>query len=56
MDPIIPYKKNTDVQQTWREHGWKPPSEDPTIVQKWNFYKTLGVRDVPSKDSPDRGV
>ena len=35
------YKRTTDVQQTWREHGWTPPSEDPKIKEKWQFYKTL---------------
>jgi len=35
------YKKTTDVQQTWKEHGWTPPSEDPKIRAKWAYYKTL---------------
>ena len=35
------YKKTTDVQQTWKEHGWAPPSEDPKIRAKWAYYKTL---------------
>jgi len=35
------YKKTTDVQHTWREHGWTPPSEDPATQQKWQFYRTL---------------
>lgn len=43
------YKKTTDVQQTWREHGWKSPSEDPEIVAKWNLYRTLNTeKDVPT--------
>lgn len=37
------YKRTTDVQQTWREHGWTPPSEDPKIKEKWQFFKTLNT-------------
>lgn len=37
------YKKTTDVQQTWREHGWAPPSEDPKTKEKWMFYRTLNT-------------
>lgn len=40
------YKKNTDVQQTWKEHGWTPPSEDPKIREKWLFFKTLDTEDT----------
>lgn len=35
------YKKTTDVQRTWREYGWTPPSEDPEVRAKWLFYRTL---------------
>lgn len=35
------YKRTTDVQQTWRQHGWTPPSEDQKIIEKWLFYRTL---------------
>jgi hypothetical protein len=50
MDPIIRYKKNTDVQQTWREHGWRSPSDDPVIVAKWKFYQTIGTRDIAADE------
>jgi hypothetical protein len=35
------YKKTTDVQQTWREHGWSPPSEDPDARSRWAYFRTL---------------
>jgi hypothetical protein len=35
------YKKTTDVQQTWREHGWSPPSEDPDVRSRWAYFRTL---------------
>lgn len=41
LETIRKYKKTTDVQQTWREHGWTPPSEDPEIRAKWMYYRTL---------------
>ena len=41
---VTRYKKTTDVQATWREHGWVPPSEDPTTVEKWRYYRTLDTQ------------
>jgi hypothetical protein len=38
------FKKTTDVQQTWKEHGWISPSDDLSIQAKWHYYKTLGLR------------
>lgn len=44
-----PYKKTTDVERTWREHGWTPPREDPATLAKWRFYQTLStsLRETP---------
>ena len=50
MDPIIRYKKHTDVQATWREHGWTSPAEDPAIVAKWKFYQTIGTRGIEADE------
>lgn len=41
---MLRFKKTTDVQQTWREHGWVSPSEDPMTRAKWQYYKTIGVQ------------
>lgn len=29
----------TDVQRTWRRHGWVPPSELPEYQRKWEFFQ-----------------
>lgn len=41
---MLRFKKITDVQQTWKEHGWVAPSDDPWIKAKWHYYKTLNVQ------------
>ena len=46
------YKKATDVQQTWREHGWRPPSEDMAVQSKWHFYRTLSTERVLKEQDP----
>jgi hypothetical protein len=38
---ITVYKRVTDVQATWKSFGWSPPSDDPAIKAKWQFYRTL---------------
>ena len=35
------FRKNTDVQATWREYGWTSPGDDPRIQAKWAFFRKL---------------
>jgi hypothetical protein len=41
MMSITIFKRITDVQATWKEHGWTPPSKNPATKAKWKFYRTL---------------
>jgi hypothetical protein len=29
----------TNVMETWRRHGWVPPSEQQSYQQKWKGFK-----------------
>ncbi len=51
MMDITVYKRVTDVQATWKSFGWSPPSEDPEIKAKWQFYRTL---DTGGSNEPTR--
>ena len=51
---LTKYKKTTDVQQTWRQHGWTPPSEDPEIRAKWQFYRTLDTEGRTCTDDGEK--
>ena len=35
------YFKTTDVQRTWKQHGWVPPSETPEFWAKWEYFRKL---------------
>jgi len=53
---ITVYKRVTDVQATWKSFGWSPPSDDPAIKAKWQFYRTLdtgGSNETPSLEPSD---
>jgi len=38
---VEPYRLavTTDVQRTWRKHGWVPPSELTEYQDKWKRFK-----------------
>lgn len=42
-EPTPRFKRATDVQATWREHGWTPPGDDPHIRAKWQYFRTLNA-------------
>lgn len=33
----------TNVQRTWKKYGWVAPSKDQTILDKWNYYKSISM-------------
>jgi hypothetical protein len=34
----------TSVQRTWkRVCNWTPPSKDPLVQAKWDYYKSLSI-------------
>jgi hypothetical protein len=43
-DVIYENAAQTDVLATFRRLGWTPPSEDPAVVAKWNYYQSLPLR------------
>ena len=38
----------TNILETYRKAGWTPPSEDPKIQEKWEYYQNCAWR----KESP----
>jgi hypothetical protein len=46
LDPDITYipAAKTDVGRTLKKHGFTPPSEDKEMQKKWEFYRTISIR------------
>lgn len=40
--PYILFVK-TDVAETLKRYGFKPPSEDKNIQKKWEYYRTFSA-------------
>lgn len=40
-EELTVYFKTTDVQRTWKQHGWVPPSETPEFWAKWEYFRKL---------------
>ena len=49
------FRKNTDVQATWREYGWTPPGDDPRTQAKWAFFRKLDTEqhNQPQQDQQE---
>ena len=43
-DMIYTPAVKTDVLATFKRLGWTPPSEDPAMIAKWEYYKNLATR------------
>jgi hypothetical protein len=48
-EQINRFRRITDVQRTWKEYGWVPPSEDPQTQLKWSFFRTLDTEAQPKE-------
>jgi len=48
LDPNFQYTPaaQTNVADTLRKLGFEPPSEDKRHQQKWEMYRSLGLRDL----------
>jgi hypothetical protein len=43
-DMIYKTAAQTDILATFRRLGWTPPSEQPEVIAKWEYYKSLPLR------------
>ena len=46
LNPEVAYvpSAKTDITRTLKRTGWTPPSEDKEIQKKWEFYRTISIR------------
>lgn len=44
--PERPYIQSvkTDISKIFRRAGWTPPSEDKEVIKKWEYYRTISIR------------
>lgn len=44
--PERPYTQSvkTDISKIFRKAGWTPPSEDKEFIKKWEYYRTISIR------------
>jgi len=48
LDPSFKYipAAKTNIVDTLRKFGFQPPSEDKRHQEKWEMYRSLGLRDL----------
>ena len=46
LNPDVPYTQavKTDISKIFRRVGWTPPSEDKEVIKKWEYYRTISIR------------
>lgn len=46
LNPDTPYTQSvkTDISKIFRRAGWTPPSEDKEMQKKWEYYRTISIR------------
>lgn len=46
LNPEVAYTQSvkTDISKIFRRVGWTPPSEDKEMVKKWEYYRTISIR------------
>lgn len=45
QDKPYVHSSKTDVVATFKRFGWVPPSQDPKMLEKWQYYKELPLKE-----------